>query len=110
MRFVITSPMFAEITAFVDRIEKQIYRPVADLQVTAWRTKEPVPFARRQEGARLQLRKGDAWGELFDCAWFNFAGTVPAEAGGQPTVLIIDFNGEGLVVDSEGNPRQCLTS
>lgn len=91
------------------RIEQAIYQPISELKITAWRTREPVPFEQRTSGEKLDLAIGDSWGELFDCAWFCFEGIVPESAAGQTVVLQIDLNGEALVVDAEGNPLQCLT-
>jgi alpha-mannosidase len=98
------------VAAALDRVDAAIYRPVAELTVEAWRTLEPVPFAERQQGEYLRLRPGDKWGSLFDCAWFHFAGTIPAETTGHPVVLLIDLNGEACLVDEHGEPRLGLTT
>ena len=34
----------------LSRLQKSIYEPVSALTVTAWVTKEPVPFAEREIG------------------------------------------------------------
>ena len=91
-------------------LAKEIYSVVGSLEITAWRTPEPVPFAERQSGEKRVLKVGDAWGGLFDCAWFNFKGEIPASAAGQPVVLLLDVNGEMLVVDELGNPLRGLTN
>jgi alpha-mannosidase len=91
-------------------IEKQIYSRVGDLDITAWRTSEPVPFDQRCSGQELHLRVGDKWGDLFDCAWFQFRGEIPAAAAGQPVVLLLDVNGEMCVVDDAGLPVRGLTT
>ncbi|RPJ39346.1 MAG: alpha-mannosidase, partial [Chloroflexi bacterium] len=59
---------------------------------------------------KLALAIGDSWGGLFDCAWFHFSGRIPESATGLPVVLILDVNGEMLVVDSLGNPLRGLTN
>ncbi len=87
-----------------------VYTIVAPLKIKAWRTREPVPFEQRRSGEALQLSIGDAWGQLFDCAWFRFTGTVPAEAAGQPVVLLLDVNGEMCVVNEQGVPLRGLTN
>lgn len=92
------------------RLRDAMYRPLADLSIEAWVTPEPVPFAARETGQYLALQPGDKWGGLFDCAWFRFTGTVPEGAVGEEVVLLLDVNGELLVVDAEGNPRQGLTT
>ena len=99
-----------EFPRVLERIQKAVYAPLADLAVEVFVTAEPVPYARRREGERRSLAVGEAWGKLFDCGWFHFTGVVPASAAGRKTVLLVDFNGEGLVVDGEGNPLQGLTT
>jgi alpha-mannosidase len=92
------------------RLRDAVYTPIADLAVTAWVTKEPVTFDKRQTGKRLDLKPGDKWGDLFDCGWFFFSGRVPRSAAGRPVVLLIDLNGEACVVDDKGSPVQGLTT
>ncbi len=99
-----------ELRGLLDRIGGAVYTPLGDLTVAAWVTPEPVAYADRESGRKLELTPGDKWGDLFDCAWFHFTGSVPAEAQGKPVVLLIDVNGEMLVVDGQGNPRQGLTN
>ncbi len=109
MKFLSNRYTKTQLEIVQQRIEQAIYQPIGELKITAWRTKEPVPFDQRTSGQKLNLAIGDRWGELFDCAWFCFEGTVPESAAGQQVVLEIDLNGEALVVDADGNPRQCLT-
>ena len=86
-------------------IRDAVYAPIAELSATAWVTPEPVSFAERRQGRKLVLRPGQRWSEAaFDCAWFHFAGTVPASGAGRDIVLLIDLNGEGCVVDEAGRP------
>lgn len=91
-------------------VEAAVYKPLTDLTVEAWLTKEPVSYRDRESGQHLSLKPGDKWGDLFDCAWFHFTGTVTEEGANRQVVLLIDINGEACVVDSEGNPVQGLTS
>lgn len=93
-----------------DRLEDMIYSEIAGLSIEAWTTKEPLPYQNRTDGRYMQLKKGDCWGELFDCAWFRFTGRVPVSAAGRHVVLMIDISGEGCVFDSEGNPARGITS
>lgn len=94
----------------LDRLRDAIYRPISSLQVEAWVTEEPVPYANRMQGERLALSPGDRWGKLWDCAWFHFTGVVPESAAGRKVVLLIDINGELCLVDKEGSPVQGLTN
>ena len=81
----------------LDRIEKMFwrlqtsyYRQIADLEVTAYVTKEPVPYAERFSGEEKKLEIGAVWGELFDCAWFHFTGKLPEGYDPADCSLIID--------------------
>ena len=75
----------------------------------AWWSREPLPFAERTTGKELVLQVGDTWGELFDCAWFQFCGEIPPLAAGQHVVLLLDVNGEMCVYDAQGTPVRGLT-
>lgn len=99
-----------ELDMGLSMIGKAIYTAIAPLEIAAWRTPEPVPFAQRKTGKELHLAVGDKWGNLFDCAWFHISGSVPLEASGQTVVLLLDVNGEMCVVDDAGNPQRGLTS
>lgn len=95
---------------FISKLEKKIYVPVDKLKTQAWITKEPVPYDKRREGGYVSLEEGDRWGELFDCAWFNFTGSIGKKYYGKHIVLLIDVSGEGLIVDETGNPLRGITS
>ena len=110
MKFHYNKHTKTQLSQLLPRIGNAIYEPIADLKITAWRTKEPVPFDQRQSGEKLNLKVGDKWGDLFDCAWFQFAGQAPKSAAGKKVVLMIDLSGEALVVDGKGNPELCLTT
>ena len=90
-------------------IGEAMYRPIAPLRIEAWITAEPVPFAERRSGRRIEPAVGEVWGNLFDCGWFHFTGVVPEAARGAPVVLRIDVSGELCVVDADGVPAQGLT-
>ena len=94
----------------LQRLADGVYTIVAPLAIAAWRIREPVPFAQRTTGEPLQLTIGDAWGELFDAAWFRFTGTIPDTAAGEEVVLLLDVNGELCVVDDAGEPVRGLTN
>ena len=91
-----------------DRIHARVYTPIANLNMTAYITEEPVPYSKRETGRKLELKKDDPWGRHWDCAWFHVTGTVPESAAGQSTALYIDVGGECLVYD-KGIPVQGLT-
>ena len=96
-------------------IGEAAYVEMAPLTIRAWCTGEPVPYNERKSGEAYSLEAGDKWGDLFDSAWFNFTGTVPAEAAGQHVVLLLDVNGEMAIFDeapgtAEGVPVRGLTA
>ncbi|HIZ20850.1 MAG TPA: alpha-mannosidase [Firmicutes bacterium] len=93
-----------------EKIEAAIYTPIAPLAIEAYVTKEPVPYAERTTGRHITPAIGETWGELFDCAWFHFQGQVPPAGKGKKVSLLIDFSGEGLVFDQNGEPLKGLTS
>jgi alpha-mannosidase len=92
------------------QLEKAIYSNIAPLKITAWRTAEPVSFAQRMHGFRLDLKIGESWGGLFDCAWFCFQGQIPQQVKGSAIVLLIDINGELCIYDGSGIPIRGLTN
>lgn len=91
-------------------ISKSVYAPIATLQVEMWKTREPVPFDERLTGEHRKVAIGESWGELWDCAWFHFKGTVPETAKGAKVVALIDLSGEACIFDSQGCPVQGLTT
>lgn len=110
MPYETTPVIMNKVKHTLSKLQMAIYQPVSSLSVTAWVTKEPVPYAERESGTKIQLRPGDQWGELWDCAWFHFEGVVPRSLNGRKVVLLIDVNGELCLVDGEGTPRQGLTN
>jgi alpha-mannosidase len=94
----------------ISTIESEIYTKLQPLQVTIYKTREPVPFEQRLSGEEKRLAIGDSWGEIWDCAWFHFEGEIPKEAAGSKVVLLIDISGEACIFDAEGCPVQGLTN
>lgn len=91
-------------------ISKSVFTPITTLEVNIWKTREPVPFDKRLTGEHKNINIGDSWGKLWDCAWFNFKGTVPKTAAGNKVVLLIDISGEACIFDAAGCPIQGLTN
>lgn len=96
----------------LNKLRDAIYEPVAELDVTAWVTTEPVRYEERMTGRPIKLAPGERWGELWDCAWFRFTGRIPSRTiePKKKLVLLIDVNGELCLVDREGSPYQGLTT
>ncbi|HHY81372.1 MAG TPA: alpha-mannosidase [Clostridiales bacterium] len=91
-------------------IESRIYEVIGELNAVAWITPEPVPYKDRTSGTRKEIKIGEKWGDIWDCAWFHFTGIVPPMAFGKKVVLLIDLNGEGCIFDDQGCPVQGLTN
>ena len=94
----------------VDRMKDTYYTKAGGLRITAYVSKEPLSYEDRMQGEKRELREGDAWGELFDCAWFHFQGVVPEALAGKKIVLLIDVNGEGCIYNKQGEPVLGLTT
>lgn len=91
-------------------LKERVYQKAGDIAMTAFLTKEPLPYARREEGTPRGVAPGDAWGEVFDCAWFRLRFHVPEERPGRKPVLVLDLGGEGLVYDKQGCPYRGITN
>lgn len=93
-----------------EALEYGVYHVAGELEIEAYISPEPLPFADRDKGIYRRLRPGDHWGDLFDCGWFRFRGQVPEAVRGLHTAVLVDVSAEGLVVDKAGEPVQGLTS
>lgn len=91
-------------------IENNVYKIIDTLDVVAWVTPEPVNFDRKTTGKKMVVAINQKWGELWDCAWFNFKGNIPISASGDKIVLLIDLSGEGCIYNQHGCPIQGLTN
>ncbi len=105
-----------------ERLENNLYRTCAPLQVTAWEAPgEPVSFTEAEAGSYVPLAPGDAWGRPWGTTWFRVTGEVPSawlDAAGQlprgtRAELVVDlgftsgqvgFQSEALVWDLTGRP------
>lgn len=98
-------------TRFLNRLNflyENISSDISCLKITAFLTREPVKFADRESGEKLELKEGDRWGErLFDCAWMKFEGEMPRAK--ENIALKLDVNGEMFVADKDGSPVCGLT-
>jgi hypothetical protein len=105
-----TASPFEKYKSTLETINQHIFTSINDLTIDAWKTNEPVPYADRKTGENRSLSLGDRWGDLFDCAWMQFTGEIPANISGEKIVCIINISGEANVVDDNGNPKSCLTT
>lgn len=97
-------------TALREILEYGVYHVVQNLKIEGYTSEEPLPFSEKKKGAYRLWQPGEHWGDLFDCGWFHFTGTIPPEAAGKHLAVLVDLSAEGLVVDQNGNPVQGLTS
>ena len=104
-----SSHTIGSLDAALEAIGEARYTKLAELSIAAWKSAEPLPFARRLEGEQCALQVGEKWGGLFDCAWMQFSGSVPSPAP-EHVALLLDVNGEMCVVDEQGVPSRGLTS
>ena len=106
-----TKQKVQHLKGILEKIRTAVYRTIGELSAEVFVSSEPLPFAHRTQGRKIELKPGDVWAaEVFDCGWFHFTGTIPTQAAGADVVLLIDINGEACVVDSDGTPVQGLTN
>ncbi len=83
---------------------------LSSINITAYKSPEPLKFADRFLGKEERVFEGKAWSKkLFDCAWMRFDISIDDEEISKGLALKIDINGELCIVDDEGNPLQGLT-
>jgi alpha-mannosidase len=99
-----------KIEQFVSRWQERIVPESFTLAAQYAVTAEPTPFAARLELSYGAIAEGEHWGDAWDCGWFHIVSEVPADWAGKEVVAWLDFNGEGLVYDADGTPRQGLTN
>ena len=98
------------LTQFVlENIYKHLYVQAGTLNATVAVTPEPIKFSERLGLSYRPIQKGEKWGQLWDCAWFNFTGSIEA-ADLSDYALIIDIDGEGCVFSNDGTPLRGLTT
>ncbi|MBQ2615059.1 MAG: alpha-mannosidase [Clostridia bacterium] len=97
------------IKAMYDRVKDHRYIPLCELHAEVYVTPEPVPYAERTTGIKKVVKKGDIWGQKWDCGWFHITGTVPESAKGKKVLLYICINGEACIYDENGVAVQGLT-
>ncbi|HEY2644985.1 MAG TPA: glycoside hydrolase family 38 C-terminal domain-containing protein [Galbitalea sp.] len=82
------------------RIRKRIYRTVAELDATIFKSPEPVPFDELGDRSFAPIRPGKAWGKKLDCAWLHITGEVPP--GAENAAVMLGIRGEGLAYSPAG--------
>lgn len=78
-------------------LERQLFRPIAELQFEGFTTRERLRCDEAREQPRRPMQPGDVYGEKFGYAWFFSRLILPPEAEGRMLALRFDLGGEGLV-------------
>ena len=73
-------------------------------------TPEPVPFTKRHTLSYRRICEGQTWGQTWDCGWFHLKASVPKAWAGAYVTARLDFAGEALVFDTQGDPLVGLTN
>ena len=100
----------ARINEAYDRIKHSIVNERLPLNAEVAVTAEPVPYAERLSLTYKPIRRGEHWGNTWDCAWFHVTGTLPKSWKGAYVTLNLNFDGELLVFDAKGCPLVGLTN
>ncbi len=89
-----------------------VYTKIVDLDYEICTSKEPISFEKMKKRHFRKIKKEQSWGkELFDCAWFHVDKDVKDLAFDiETTYLAFDVNGEGLLVDDQGEPIKGFTN
>lgn len=102
--------MEAAVEDAMEILWERAYSMYSPLQCTAYVTREPLRFADRKQGEKMQLSVGDKWAqETFDCAWFHITGEVPTGIDMESMVFLLNCGGEGLVYTRDGIEKQSIT-
>lgn len=80
----------------------RIYKKIADFSVEYSPSKEPVDYSEHSKLTYKRIKKGTAWGELYDSSWFRIDVDIPEEYRNENLRAHIDIGGEGLVYDRNG--------
>lgn len=91
-------------------LKNKVYEPQVTLSIKGAVTKEPVSYNKRLELNYKQFKIGEKWGDLFDCAWFNVTGKIDNYNPKLKYHIKLDFAGEALLYDKEGNPLKGFTN
>lgn len=100
----------ARINEVIRRLAREIVMDHVPLEAVFAVTPEPVPFSERESLTYRAIREGGAWGKTWDCGWFHVRGKIPEAWKGAAVTAQLDFMGETLVFDTDGNPLVGLTS
>lgn len=102
----------SQIANYLNIVKEQIYTEVASLKAMGRVTAEPIAYENRLDSEYREYKVSEVWGSLFDCGWFHITGAVPKDKNivGKKIALMLDFNGEGCLFDSDGCPIRGITN
>ncbi len=86
-------------------IKSKVFTKIGELQAHYVVAPEPIPFAEREKQPLQPIKVGEAWGINYDCAWFNFKGTVPQSSKGKKISALVNVDWEGSLFDEQGTPQ-----
>ncbi|PKO01310.1 MAG: alpha-mannosidase [Chloroflexi bacterium HGW-Chloroflexi-4] len=69
---------------------------------------EPIPPGNQAELSYRPIHSKAVWGGVYDCAWFQLHGTIPAGAAGKHVVAHINVGGEAVVYEGT-EPQSAIT-
>lgn len=82
-------------------ISNKIYKVVGKMSCEAALSKEPISKKDIDKASFAPLKKGEIWGEKFDCGWFRFKGQVPENCKDKHVVALINITGEGVIYQDD---------
>ncbi|MCX8124209.1 MAG: glycosyl hydrolase-related protein [Spirochaetes bacterium] len=91
-------------------IKKHIYTKIAECEVYITVDDEPIPFEEATDRSYRPIKPGQVWGKAYTCAWFHCRGKIPPHYIHDHIVCCIDIGGEGLQVNTHGEPLAAINS
>lgn len=105
-----TELIVKRIERFYQRIGQLILEDSIKLDALFFHCQKPAPFEKRLDGDYSPIDEGTNWGKFWESGWFHLKGKVPKEWRGEKVVAQLDFDGEGLVFDNNGNIIQGISN
>ena len=98
------------VTTMLNIIKNEIVLETVKFTAEYAVTPEPVPYAERLSLEYRPITEGETWGKTWDCGWFHVKAKVPETWKGAYVTARLDFAGEALLFDGNGDPRVGLTN
>ncbi len=94
---------------FLELVKRSVISDEKPFEARFRLSDEPVAFADRRAGEYRAVRPGETWGRNWQSAWFHLRGAVPEAWAGRAVAAHLDFGGEALIFDEQGEPVHALT-